>query len=120
MNEHELQASIIAEVNLYVANSEDWAMLFAVPNGGHRDVRVAKKLKAEGVRPGVPDILWPIARGNYVGLAMELKVGANKPTAEQSTWLHRLSQRLWYTCVVRDDPEEAMKILNWYYKGARQ
>ena len=29
---------------------------FAVPNGGARDAKTGKKLKAEGVKPGVPDI----------------------------------------------------------------
>jgi hypothetical protein len=30
--------------------------LFAIPNGGHRNKIVAKKLKAEGVLAGVPDL----------------------------------------------------------------
>ena len=29
---------------------------FAIPNGGKRNVITAKKLKAEGVKPGVPDL----------------------------------------------------------------
>jgi len=37
--------------------------IFAIPNGGHRNVVVAGKLKAEGVRAGVPDLCFPEARG---------------------------------------------------------
>lgn len=33
--------------------------LLAIPNGGHRNPIVAAKLKAEGVRPGVPDLFCP-------------------------------------------------------------
>lgn len=33
-------------------------LLFAVPNGGHRHPATAKKLKAEGVVAGIPDMLF--------------------------------------------------------------
>ena len=33
--------------------------IFAIPNGGHRAMSVAKTLKAEGVRAGVPDLFVP-------------------------------------------------------------
>lgn len=33
--------------------------IFHIPNGGHRAMTVAKKMKAEGVKPGVPDLYIP-------------------------------------------------------------
>ena len=36
-------------------------LLFAVPNGGDRRPSVAASLKAEGVKPGVPDLFLPVA-----------------------------------------------------------
>ena len=33
--------------------------IIAVPNGGKRAISVAKKLKAEGVKRGVPDLFIP-------------------------------------------------------------
>ena len=33
--------------------------IFHIPNGGHREISVAKKLRYEGVRPGVPDLYVP-------------------------------------------------------------
>lgn len=33
-------------------------LIFAIPNGGKRNVIVARKMKAEGVKPGVPDYFF--------------------------------------------------------------
>lgn len=35
-------------------------LMFAIPNGGYRDGITAASLKAEGVKPGVPDICLPV------------------------------------------------------------
>lgn len=34
-------------------------LIFAIPNGEKRAISVAKRLKAEGVTPGVPDLFVP-------------------------------------------------------------
>jgi hypothetical protein len=47
--------------------------LFAIPNGGPRDKITAGKLKAEGVKKGVPDVLLPLPIGRWAGLFIELK-----------------------------------------------
>ena len=46
-----------------------------IPNGGSRYAKEAAHLKAQGVRPGVPDLELPAARGAYTGLHIELKHG---------------------------------------------
>jgi len=48
-------------------------LLFAIPNGGQRNVIVASKLKAEGVRAGVPDLFLAVARHGFHGLFIEMK-----------------------------------------------
>jgi hypothetical protein len=34
-------------------------LIFHIPNGGHRDIKTACKLKLEGVVPGIPDLFVP-------------------------------------------------------------
>lgn len=48
-------------------------LLYAVPNGGQRNKIVASKLKAEGVKPGVPDVCLPVPRHGHGALYLELK-----------------------------------------------
>lgn len=47
--------------------------MFCIPNGGERDIRVAARLKAEGVRSGVSDIFLPAPRCGHHGLFIEMK-----------------------------------------------
>ncbi len=81
--------SIAFKTSLYVAGSEpavpalEW--IHAIPNGGSRgDSQKSRaihggKMKAEGVRKGIPDIFLPWPSGNWHGLYIELKRPGLKP-----------------------------------------
>ena len=73
--------------------------MFHVPNGGKRNITTAKRLKAEGVKAGVPDICLPVPRGQYHGLYIELKAGKNTTTENQDRWLEFLKQQGYCTAV---------------------
>lgn len=60
--------------------------LLAIPNGGRRNAREGGRLKAEGVKPGVSDLLLPLARGEKHGLWIEMKAPKGKPTPAQREW----------------------------------
>lgn len=64
--------------------------LIAIPNGGQRHVAVAARLKAQGVKKGVSDMLLAFPLHEAHGLWIELKVDDNKPTAEQLAWIDRM------------------------------
>lgn len=48
-------------------------LLFAIPNGGVRNIVTATKLKAEGVRAGIPDLFLAVPRGESHGMFIEMK-----------------------------------------------
>lgn len=61
-------------------------MAYAVPNGGKRDAVTAARLKAEGVKSGVPDVCWPVPVGRYPGLYLELKIPGGAVSSSQEEW----------------------------------
>src|SRR5208337_746635 len=65
-------------------------MMFHIPNGGTRNKIEAGHLKAQGVKPGIPDIFLPVARGAWYGFWIELKVGNNKCSGEQNEYQAKL------------------------------
>lgn len=57
--------------------------IFHIPNGGHRAISVAKKMKAEGVKPGVPDLYVPAWR-----LWIEMKrATGGRLSRDQKDWI---------------------------------
>ena len=67
--EHEIQVACVNYFRLRYPKG----LIYAIPNGGQRNVIVASKLKAEGVLSGVPDLHIPIAKKGFHGLYIELK-----------------------------------------------
>ena len=108
MSEHDEQVALFRWARLAEGRYPELALLHAIPNGGARHIAVARKLKAEGVKSGVPDICLPVARGGYHGLYVELKHGSNKPTPEQQAWLERLTAEGYCAEVA------------WEFEGARE
>ncbi len=90
------------------------AFWFHCPNGGSRNGIEAAKLKTMGVKPGIPDCLILDHRHGYNGLAIELKVGYNKPSEQQLEQLDKLVDRNWLV-VVSWSLEECISIIDWYY-----
>lgn len=62
------------------------SMLFAVPNGGARNAREAAIMKAEGVTPGVADLLLLVQRHGYGCLCMEFKTLTGRQSISQKQW----------------------------------
>lgn len=99
--EHQEQCALLEWVSLYQGRYPELEMLFAVPNGGQRHIAVARKLKAEGVRAGVPDLFLPVARNGYHGLFVEMKTRTGKTSPAQRAYFERLRENGYRVAVCR-------------------
>lgn len=89
--EAEHQTALFQWAELMAGVYPELAWMFHVPNGGKRDRVTAARLKAEGVKAGVPDIVLPVPRGKYHGLWIELKTDGGKPSKDQRDWMDYLN-----------------------------
>lgn len=90
MSEHEHQVALFAWAESQTHRWPELALLYAIPNGGKRGKAVAGKLKAEGVKRGVPDVCLPVPRAQFHGLFVELKRIGGKPDERQLEWRAQL------------------------------
>ena len=108
--EHEIQVNCVNYFRLRYPKG----LIYAIPNGGQRNVIVAAKLKAEGVLSGVPDLHIPMAKKDFHGLYIELKNGkAGKVSDNQQTIMEKL-QSEGYRCEVCRSFEEFKTIIDNY------
>lgn len=91
------------------------AFWFHSPNGGSRNAIEASKLKAMGVLPGVPDCMVLDARHGFAGLAIELKVGRNKPSEHQLAVAERLVAAGWLVCITWS-LDDAISLIDWWFQ----
>lgn len=117
-SEHDEQVAVFSWAAHAQARYVELAMLYAIPNGGHRHKAVAGKLKAEGVKSGVPDICLPVARGGYHGLYIEIKRVKGGKTSSEQKWWHNMLQRAGYHVVVCKGADDAINCLVEYLQQA--
>lgn len=114
MSEHDEQATLFQLLHYHERMYPELRLLFAIPNGGKRNIGVARKLKLEGVKPGVPDLFLPVARGGYHGLFIEMKrTRGGEVSKAQKAWLKEL-QSQGYHAVVCNGHNAALKALDDY------
>lgn len=89
--------------------------LFAIPNGGKRDVITASRLKAEGARAGVADLFLMVPVGKASGLFIELKAPGGRPSKEQKAFLE-LAFEQGYATALCDSLKAAEAAIKLYLK----
>lgn len=86
--------------------------IFAIPNGGARNIIVAAKLKAEGVSAGVPDLHVPAWN-----LWIEMKRGKRgKTSAKQDDWIAYL-EGIGHTVLVCHGVDEAKSKVKDFFEN---
>lgn len=113
MSEHTQQVRLMA--TLSHKHPEIYELMFAIPNGGLRNARVAAQLQGEGVKPGVPDLFLAAPRGPWLGLFVEMKdEHTGKLSKDQEAWVDRLIEQR-YRVVVCHGAEKALEDILSYW-----
>lgn len=117
--EHAEQVALFEWAGLASNRYPELSWLFAIPNAGAGAQRgQAGKLKAEGVKAGVPDVMLPAMRMGYAGAWIEMKrVRGAKISAAQLAWRDYLT-RAGYAHRVCAGWVEARDFLLAYLNGA--
>lgn len=126
--EHNIQVACVRWFNLQYPQYR--GLLFAIPNGGNRNLVTAAKLKAEGVTPGVADLLllvpkqrqilyacvgYPLIEESISGLAIEMKTKRGCQSPAQKEWQKKVEDAGYRYVIVRS-VEQFIKEINDYLK----
>jgi hypothetical protein len=119
--EHDEQVAVIDWIFTQLQKYPELDLVFAVPNGARlasgRDRRLAairaNMLKAEGMRPGTPDLVIPSPRGGYFGMFLEMKAVGGVVSENQSQFMAQ-AEKYGYFCAVAEGADAAIEILEWY------
>ena len=111
--EHDEQVALFREMHLRGCTDPRWRQAFAIPNGGLRSKKTAARLKAEGVKAGVPDIFLPVSVGIWSGLFIEMKrTKGGRLSDEQREFIDRLDPH--FIVVVAHGAQEAIEKIHHY------
>lgn len=112
--EHQEQVSVIQWADALAAEVPELSMLHAIPNGGARHQAIGGKLKAEGVRRGVPDLCLPVPTSDWSGLYIEMKRRqGGRVRKTQRWWIEQLREQGYRVEVCRGS-DEAIEVLTNY------
>jgi hypothetical protein len=122
--EHQEQVALFTWATVMSGRHPELKLLYAVPNGAFmggetaqaklRGIQRYRKLEAEGLKKGVPDICLPCARQGYHGLYIELKrIKGGTVSHEQKEWLAALNTE-GYKAVVCRGFDEAREVIEEY------
>lgn len=92
------------------------ALVAHIPNEGKRTPFERFKFKYLGGKAGIPDVMIFCPSSVYIGLAIELKAGKNKPTKAQKEWLERLEFCGWAAYCLNNF-EACKDIIDRYFKN---
>lgn len=81
--EHGHQKAVFDLAKMYESRIPELALLRGSLEGVNLDPRVGRWMKEAGVKSGFPDIHWPIARGQWFSLYIELKTDEGHATPQQ-------------------------------------
>lgn len=111
--EHDIQCEVVRRLKEHAPE-----VMFCATVGGVRlSMNQAKRMKAAGYLAGIPDLLFFEPRGEFVGLAIELKAKRGRVSAAQREALRLLRERGWRAIVCTGFDECAAALREYFDDG---
>jgi hypothetical protein len=111
MNEHQIQVAVVTWFRMQYPK----LILFAIPNGGMRNMGTAIKLKNEGVLAGVADLFLMSPNKTHHGLFIEMKAAKGKLSDSQKYFLEQAKAIGYASCVCYSFNEAQAAINNYLH-----
>lgn len=113
-SEHREQTCLMKWAELQSGSMPELRCMFAIPNGGWRHPATAARLKAEGVKPGVPDLFLAYPSNGMSGLFVEMKRRTGgRLSPEQQAWRERLTMHGYRVRVCKGWEEAKTEIIDY-------
>jgi len=112
-SESAIQRALIQWVR---AHADLEGLVFKIPNEGKRSGAYGRRMKQEGMMPGVFDLLVTIPNHGFHAMWLELKSAKGVLSLMQHKF-KRKQESMGYFCAVCYDIDEAIETLAWYCYG---
>jgi len=109
--EDDIQAAFFTWVSLELPKLDK--LIFAVPNGGKRNVKEAKRFKQQGVKKGISDIVCLVSNGEYTCLCLECKTEEGEQSEDQKAFEKQITEAGGLYDVFRSAEEGVKKLRNY-------
>ena len=110
--------ALVAWAKLVGGQDPRLALLFHIPNGGGLlNPRTAGRLKAMGLKRGVPDFFLSCPVGNRAGLFIEMKAATGGRVSAEQQWWHDQLRHQGYVVVVCAGWAVAAETIQRYLRG---
>ena len=112
VSEHDLQVVCVRWARLQYPK----LIVFAIPNGAWCGYKQGRKLVAEGMQKGIPDLCIALPRKGYHGLFIEMKAGKRGVVRDEQTEMMIKLKEAGYCCAVCRSFEQFQSIVDNYIK----
>ena len=107
-SEHRIQVALVEFLHMALKPEVVWS---AIPNGEKRHIRVAQRLKNEGVRRGTPDLFFCLPEGRVAWL--EMKAAKGSLSEDQKIFRDRVQALGHRWALARSVDEAAIHLASW-------
>lgn len=118
-SESQIQKAYFSWVRMKALQDPRYEMIIKVPNETRGNFCWLRKMLAEGLAKGFPDILCLHPVEPFHGMALEFKKKGGKVSKEQERWLRKLSEAGWLAQVVYN-VEMAISITESYFDFCKE